>query len=92
MGIPNPMQSDSPPKSSDSAWVKSKGCGAGAAGKKTLEDRARSAGEQVPKVDAPSSEMLKANRPGPEKGGRMFGSNREGTERICERRDPVGHL
>ena len=66
LGIPNSMHSGSSPKSTDSALVKTKGGGAGAAGKKTLEDRARSANEQALKEDAPTAEMIRANTQGPE--------------------------
>ncbi|MEO6095701.1 MAG: transglycosylase SLT domain-containing protein [Fibrobacteria bacterium] len=66
LGLSNPMGSGSKPKSADHALVKSKGGGLGGAGKKTLDDRARSAHEQAAKEDAPTPEMVKANTPGPE--------------------------
>ena len=53
-------------KSSDQALVKTKGGGLGGAGRKTQEDRARSAHEQTAKDDDCTPEMAKANTPGPE--------------------------
>ena len=53
-------------KSPDHALVKSKGGGHGGAGKKTQDDRARSAHEQAAKEDDATPEMIKANTPGPE--------------------------
>ena len=55
-----------PSKSPDHALVKTKGGGLGGAGRKTQEDRARSAHEQAAKDDDCTPEMTKANTPGPE--------------------------
>ncbi len=62
----NPQGSDSKPNSANDLLVKSKSRGVSSAGKKVLEDRERSAAEQVTQQDTPTPEMEKANTPGPD--------------------------
>jgi hypothetical protein len=64
LGIPNSMHSDSNPKSTDSALVKTKGGGGGATGKKAKEDRdASNANALAANENRPTPEMERANTP-----------------------------